>query len=270
MKAKQALIYISGILAVCIIGAAAVLGPSVISKYYDSSVLSGVMLEEKDAAVEGYRYNLNVDEKLYVLSNALKNRVAPQSDYSAAIRANDSLSEVRTQSYAFQPVYNETSFNDKTRAAALTALRDELSALSEKGILPAIDFDPDGGSYDAALYTAIDVLEPKMSAEVWNISFDGIIIREGLVECVMDAQSYKIYSIAVRADKSWEEYDADEIVKLWAEYAGLSAPEPYALESALSESATYYKKYTINGAGDDKTVVTVGYYDGIKEFFIRI
>lgn len=269
MKSPRKFQYITAALFVCIIIAATVLGPAAASRHLNSAVLGKVILEEKDDAMGGYIYHLNANEKLYVLSNALNNRILPQSDYFASIRPSNSLSNIQTQSYAFQPVYRESEYNSDTRAAALNALKDELSVLSEKSILPELAFDP-GDAYEIGLFTAIDVLEPKKNVSVWQITFHDILIRDGLVDCVMDANTHKIYSISLRSPNSWEQYNPDEIVQLWAEYLGASAPEPYVPSSPLTEDATHYQKYAISGMDGDKTIVTIGYYDGIREFFIKI
>ena len=241
-----------------------------ITRHYDSVILGSIILEEKAAEVEGYKYNLSMDEKLYLLSNALNNRILPQSDYFAAIRLQDSIFNTQTQSYAFQPVYKDSEYNSNTRLSALNALKAELALLAEQGILPKIDFDPQADLYEAALFSAIDILEPKKNLTVWQISFSGAIISEGLVECIMDAQNHKLYSVFLRAAETWDHYDADEVIGLWAEYLGISAPEPYIPSSPLIEDATYYQKYAVNATEDDKTIVTVGYYEGIQEFFIKI
>lgn len=269
MKTLRIFQYCIAVLFVCAIIVTVVLGPEVISRRLDRMALGNISLEEKDNAMGGYVYNLSADEKLYVLSNALNNRILPQSDYFASIRLPNNLSNSQTQSYAFQPVYKESEYNSSTKADALAALKNELSALSEKGVIPSFDFNP-GGAYDAALFTAIDVLEPKKNVTVWQIGFNGVIIRDGLVDCMMDAQTNKLHSISIRNEKSWEQYDTDKIIRLWADYLGASTPEPYVSSSPLVEEATHYQKYAISGIDGDKTIITVGYYDGIRQFFIKI
>lgn len=269
MKTLRIFQYLIALLFICAIIATVVLGPEVISRRLDSMALGNVIIEEKDDAMGGYFYNLSADEKLYVLSNALNNRILPQSDYFSSIRLPNSLSNSQTQSYAFQPVYKDSEYNSATKAAALNALKNELSALSEKGVLPAIDFNP-GGAYEAGLFTAIDVLEPKKNVTVWQISFNDVLIRDGLVDCIMEAQTNKVHSISIRNERSWEQYDTDKIIRLWAEYLGAGTPEPYVSSSPLVEEATHYKKYAISGMDGDKTIITAGYYDGIRQFFIKI
>ena len=270
MKKGPRLTYAVAGLIVCGIIAVTVLIPGAIAHHYDNRMLSGITTEKKDPDIEGYKYYLSTDEKLYLLSNALNNRLLPQSDYFAATHWQDSISNMQTQSYAFQPVYKESEYNSQTRADALKALQTELRLLDKEGILPALDFDPAADTYETTLFSAIDILEPKENVNVWQISFSGPIIRDGLVDCIMDAETHKLYSVSIRAAKTWDQYDADKVVRLWAAYLGSSAPETYVPDSPLIEDATDYKKYAIKGAGGDQTIVTIGYYEGVHEFFIKI
>ena len=270
MEKGLRLTYVVAGLIVCGIITMTVLMPAVIARHYDNAMLGAITVEKKDADVAGYKYNLSTDEKLYVLSNALNNRVLPQSDYFAAIHWQDSISDIQTQSYAFQPVYKDSEYNSQTCADALKALQTELQLLNKQGILPALDFDPHSNKYETNLFSAIDILEPKENVKVWQISFSGPIIRDGLVDCIMDAETHKLYSVSIRAAKTWKQYDADKVAQLWAAYLGSSAPKPYTPDSPLIEDATDYKKYAINGVGSDKTIVTIGYYEGVHEFFIKI
>lgn len=51
---------------------------------------------------------------------------------------------------------------------------------------------------------------------------------------------------------------------------GLGSPEPYESENPLLETTPYYKKYVFPGMGDARTIVTVGFYEGINELFLKI
>lgn len=51
---------------------------------------------------------------------------------------------------------------------------------------------------------------------------------------------------------------------------GLSSPEPYESVNPLLETTPYFKKYVFSGMGEGKTVVTVGFYEGINELFLKI
>ena len=263
MKKKEKLLYALAGFAVFGIIAATVLIPKIISWYYDATAVGAVHLE--NTGDEDAREDLNADEKLYIVSNALNNRILPQSDHFAAIRWQDIFNN-KTQSYAFQPIYRESEYNPEACAKALNALKTELDLLNEKGVLPDLGFNPDHNDYEASLFSAIDIRKPQKNVTVWQINFNGTIIRNGLVDCIMDAQTHRLYSVSIRAEKLWAQYDADNIIRLWAEYLGAGAPQPYQPDNPLVEDATYYQKYTLDG----KTVVTVGYYEGIGEFFIKI
>ena len=91
-----------------------------------------------------------------------------------------------------------------------------------------------------------------------------------LIDAYLDADDGKIYEFYVRMDLQWEDIDADLIVEEWRKYMGLDSPEPYESDNPLLETTPYFKKYVFSGMGDDKTVVTVGFYEGINELFLKI
>lgn len=51
---------------------------------------------------------------------------------------------------------------------------------------------------------------------------------------------------------------------------GLGSPSSYESDNPLLETTPYYKKYVFQGMGDERTIVTVGYYEGINEIFLKI
>ena len=69
---------------------------------------------------------------------------------------------------------------------------------------------------------------------------------------------------------SWEDIDADEIITVWANYMGLDEPKEYEGANPLSETTPYFKKYTFSGMEEGSTVVTIGFYEGINEMFLKI
>ena len=56
----------------------------------------------------------------------------------------------------------------------------------------------------------------------------------------------------------------------WADYMGLDAPTAYESDNPLLETTPYFRKYVFSGMGDGRTIVTVGYYEGINEIFLKI
>jgi hypothetical protein len=51
---------------------------------------------------------------------------------------------------------------------------------------------------------------------------------------------------------------------------GLTDPEPYEAANPLMESTPYFKKYVYSGMGNEETIVTIGFYEGINELFLKI
>ena len=86
----------------------------------------------------------------------------------------------------------------------------------------------------------------------------------------LDADDGRLYEFYVRTQQKWEEINADEIIEKWSGYMGLDAPAPYETDNPLLEATPYYKKYVFEGMGDERTIVTVGFYDGINELFLKI
>lgn len=272
MKKMTSYIFV-GIL-VCIVIYAAIWGPSALSGIRDSEILNNIELEAKDTYIEGYRYILSMDQKLYILSNALNNRILPQSDYFASVKPKENLANVKTQSYAFLSNYRDEENNTGSKEKALETLENELDTLFENGIIPYFNLQPNPQDYEIGLYTAIDVLEPQKSVSVWQIDLNSNTqissLGSGLMSCYLDSETGKIYSLAIRTDKGWNDYKPDEIVKSWSEYLGSSSPSAYLSDNILLENTPYYKKYYIEGIEDEKTIVTIGFFEGINEFFIKI
>lgn len=46
--------------------------------------------------------------------------------------------------------------------------------------------------------------------------------------------------------------------------------EPYEAANPLMESTPYFKKYVYSGMGNEETIVTIGFYEGINELFLKI
>ena len=131
-----------------------------------------------------------------------------------------------------------------------------------------------------------------------------------IADCYMDAETNKVISISFRSDKDWSYYNPDQIIFEWIQYVGLTVPEsagnpgsagnagnpgnagnlgnagsssaPGIVNATLGvtvhevavnpllESATYLKKYSVVNAEGYEVIITIGFYDGIKEFFISV
>ena len=59
-------------------------------------------------------------------------------------------------------------------------------------------------------------------------------------------------------------------IEAWAAYMGLGVPAAYESDNPLLEPTPYFKKYVFSDMGDGRTIVTVGYYEGINELFLKI
>ncbi|MCI5955281.1 MAG: hypothetical protein MRZ49_12030, partial [Lachnospiraceae bacterium] len=145
----------------------------------------------------------------------------------------------------------------------------------ELGIVPDTVRALNEKSYTAVMYSAIDIPEPRNNVLVWKISLKSgkqNADRENrLLDAYIDADTGKIYEFYVRTQiTSWEDIDADYIISTWAEYMGLDEPQEYEGANPLSETTPYFKKYTFTGMEEGRTVVTVGFYEGINELFLKI
>lgn len=67
-------------LAVVLVMAGSIWGPEALAKYKDKGILNQPHMENVEEAGEGYRYRLNANEKLYILSNCI-------SSHGTSIRA---------------------------------------------------------------------------------------------------------------------------------------------------------------------------------------
>ena len=115
----------------------------------------------------------------------------------------------------------------------------------------------ENGYYDATMYSAIDVLEPRNNVAVWKLSYAensrNVTKKNRLLDVYIDADNGKIYEFYVRTDLTWDEIDEKELVAKWAEYIGLYGMEEYVTENPLLETTPYYKKYMFPGMGEEKT-----------------
>ena len=150
-----------------------------------------------------------------------------------------------------------------------------LGELQKLGILPEAIRTLTESTYSAVMYSAIDVPEPRNNVLVWKISLStkkqNADKRNRLLDAYVDADTGKIYEFYARVDfSSWDDVDADEIVETWAEYMGLGKPREYEEVNPLSETTPYFKKFSFSGMEEGNTIVTVGFYEGINELFLKI
>lgn len=249
-------------------------GPEALAVYQDREVLNTINTQEEETGGEGYRYQLSANEKLYILSQCLNSQSVPGTDLSSQTRETDVLYQDLPGTYAFVVNHNGPSGGEITDEEIYETTNEGIESLKELGILPEEIKEVKPGSYEATLYSAIDVPEPRNNVAVWKLSLLGSLQNankeDRLIDAYIDADDGKIYEFYVRSQLKWEDIDPDELIEKWSAYMGLTAPEDYENDNPLLETTPYYKKYVFSGDGDDRTVVTVGFYEGINELFLKI
>lgn len=257
---------------------AAVLGPEQMARYKDHGILNQITREEIEGLNQGYRYTLSSNEKLYLLSECLSRQVLPESELSAVTRAETDNSaqgyEGLMGTYAF--VTNRQGPSDKEIAdeEIFSICNQELETLKELGVLSERVKEVEPSSYSAVLYSAIDVLEPQNNMAVWRVSLStsqqNADKANRLIDAYIDADSGKIYSFYARTDSLWLEMEPDQIMDAWGGYLGLTGREPYDSENPLMETTSDFVKYRFPGMEERSTIVTIGFYEGINEVFIKL
>lgn len=263
------------ILFTVLVMALSIAGPELFARYRDRSVLGTVHQVDAQEEGEGYRYTLSRGEKLYILSESLSSQVLPESEQYAVTRSNTEAGYGELEgNYAFVVNHRGPSGEEITDAQIYGTCNQGLAALKELGILPDTVKDVDAGTYDAVLYSAIDVLEPRNNVAVWKMEMSNIqknADKENhLINAYIDADDGKMYEFYVRTPCRWEEMDPDRIMETWCSYMGLLQPQPYEEANPLMETTPYFKKYACPGPAGEMTIVTVGFYEGINEFFLKI
>ena len=69
---------------------------------------------------------------------------------------------------------------------------------------------------------------------------------------------------------TWFEPGSWRCTMVWAAYMGLGEPSPYESDNPLLETTPYFRKYVFAGMGNGQTVVTLGFYEGINELFLKV
>lgn len=253
----------------------AVWGPEAIAEYQDRTILNKIEGESIGAESEGYRYSLSSNEKLYVLSKCLSNQIVPESDQSARTKNSGEMDyKELTGSYAFVVNQEDPAGEEITQEEIWESCNKSIELFYNLGILPGEVKEITALSYEAVLYSAIDVLEPRNNLAVWKVSLatgKRNADKSGrLIDVCIDADTGKVYEFYVRCDTAWEEINPDDMILKWGEYMGLNGGEVYEETNPLMESASYYRKYSFPGNGQENTIVTIGFYEGINELFLKV
>lgn len=274
MKIKTISIFLIPLAA--IIAAAAVWGPEAMANYRDGNVLNQIHIRETETGTEGYRYSLSNNERVYILSKCLNNQILPESDQNA-MTSVDSVNldyQELTGTYAFVVNRKDSAGQEIDEAVGLELCGKGIEELKELGILPQEIQPLSANSYSAVMYSAIDVPEPRNNVLVWKISFtsrkQNANKENSLLDAYVDADTGKIYEFYVRTEQEWKDIDPDAIIRDWGVYMGLGEPKEYEGTNPLSETTPYFKKYSFPGMEEGNTVVTVGFYEGINELFLKI
>lgn len=259
-----------------IIAAAAVWGPEALANYRDGNVLNRIHVREAETGTEGYRYSMSNIDRVYILSKCLNNQILPESDQNAMTSVGSVNLDYQelTGTYAFVVNRKDSTGQEINGAVGLELCSQGIQELKELGILPQEIQALSANSYSAVMYSAIDVPEPRNNVLVWKISFtsqkQNANKENRLLDAYVDADTGKVYEFYVRTNLEWKDIDPDEIVSVWSEYMGLGEPQEYEATNPLSETTPYFKKYSFPGMGEGSTVVTVGFYEGINELFLKI
>lgn len=250
-------------------------GPEAITVYKDQTMLNSVHTQTTEIEEEGYRYQLSSGEKVYILSRCLNSQTLPESEQNALTRTEEEAEYQESDgTYAFVVNRQGPSGREITDEEIYNTCNRMLEEMKDSGILPDTLREVTSGGYDAVLYSAIDVLEPRNSVSVWKVSLStnqkNADKANRLIDAYLDADTGKMYEFYARTQLSWEEIDPDELISRWGEYMGLGAAEVYETDNPLLETTPYYKKYVFKGSGDERTIVTVGFYEGINELYLKI
>ncbi|MDE6639424.1 MAG: hypothetical protein K2K63_02735 [Acetatifactor sp.] len=263
-------------LAVLIAGLA-VLGPEALAKYRDNNILNQIQTQDVETETEVYRYSLSSNEKLFILSKCLNNQILPESEQSAMTKEENVNLDYQelTGTYALVVNRKDSSGQEIAENQGIELCGRAVDELKKLGIIPESVKSVSEKAYTAVRYSAIDVPEPRNIVLVWKISLDtGIQTADRtnrLLDAYIDADTGKVYEFYVRTNVfSWEDVDPDGIIAAWAEYMGLEEPREYEGTNPLSETTPYFKKYVFTGMEEENTIVTVGFYEGINELFLKI
>lgn len=260
-----------------VVAGLAVWAPEAIAEYRDNNILNQINAQDAETGTEGYRYSLGSNEKLFILSKCLNNQILPESEQSAMTKEDNVSLDYQelTGTYALVANRKDSSGQEIVGSQGIELCDRAVDEMKGLGIIPESVKSVSEKAYTAVMYSAIDVPEPRNNVLVWKISLDTgkqtADRSNRLLDAYIDADTGKIYEFYVRINVSaWEDVDSDGIITAWAEYMGLEEPREYESTNPLSETTPYFKKYVFTGMEDENTIVTVGFYEGINELFLKI
>lgn len=254
----------------------AIWGPERVAEYKDRSILEQIKEEAVLDVGEGYRYTLNSNEKLYILSMCLNSQKQQETEQSKKNRlGTENMNvEVLGGSYAF--VINRQGPGEREIKASeiIEVCNEELKRLKQLHIMPQEIKEITEEAYSTELYSAIDILDPRNNVAVWKVSIntsqENADKSNRLLDAYVDAESGKIYEFYVRCEKDWDELEEESIVKNWCDYLELQGLEKCDTDNPLLETTPYFQKYYLPGMDRERIVITIGFYEGIRELFLKI
>lgn len=272
---KKSVINYALLLAAVVVAGLAVWGPEAITVYKDRTVLNAIQTQTAEMEEEGYRYQLSSGEKVYILSRCLNSQTLPESEQNALTRTEEEIEYQESDgTYAFVVNRQGPSGREITDDEIYATCNQMLEEMKDYGILPDALREVTSGGYEAVLYSAIDVLEPRNNVSVWKVSLStnqkNADKQNRLIDAYVDADTGKLYEFYARIQLGWEEIDTDEMIRSWGQYMGLEEPEVYETDNPLLETTPYYQKYVFQSDGGGRTIVTIGFYEGINELFLKI
>lgn len=219
-----------------LIMALSICGPEMLTRYRDRTMLGEIHAMTADTEGEGYRYTLSAAEKLHILSESLSSQTFPETGQAlipetgqALTAANGSQAEYESLegAYAFVMNHRGPSGQEITDSQIYETCNRELEELKTLGILPESVRPVEKDEYDAVLYSAIDVLEPRNNVAVWKLSFinsqKNTDKENRLMDAYIDGDNGKIYEFYARSPRLWDDMDPEQIVDMWSSYASYTA-----------------------------------------------
>ena len=219
---------------------------------------------------------MSSNQKLYLLGRCLSSQTLPESELRFLTRVDSEAGNYgeMTGTYAFVENRQQPGEGQIQEEAVYEACNREIHILKEQGILPGEVKEVSEDSYEAVICSAIDVLEPRNNLSVWKISLSTDVRNADksnrFLDIYLDADTGKIYEFYVRTGLQWEDINTDAMIGRYAEYLELTGLEKYEDQNPLLETTPYFAKYTFPGEEEDSTTVTIGYYEGIRELFLKV
>ncbi len=261
---------------VAILLALAIWGPEQLAKHQDKATLNQIIAEPVEGEDAGYRYSLNSNEKLYILSMCLNNQMLPESEQSRISNSGyDNVGyEELPGTYAFVINRQGPTDTEIKEAEIYDVCNREIKRLEELGVLPSKVRQVTEEAYSAVLYSAIDVLDPRNNMSVWKVSLStsqqNADKTNRLLDAYVDAETGKLYEFYVRSESKWNDLEPEKILEEWSDYLELQGMEKDDTDNPLLETTPYFEKYRFPSGETGSTVVTIGFYEGINELFLKI